>query len=59
MDEQTIKRLKEGEVPVTVSSLPNDVTGVTGMVLVNSGPEELWTALTDYDNLHRNLPKVL
>ncbi|NTV98996.1 MAG: cyclase, partial [Chlorobiaceae bacterium] len=42
-----------------VSSLPNDVTGVTGMVLVNSGPEELWTALTDYDNLHRNLPKVL
>jgi hypothetical protein len=59
MDEQTLKRLSEGEIQVSASSLPGDVTGVTGMVLVDSGPEELWKVLTDYDNLHRNLPKVL
>ncbi|NTU96859.1 MAG: cyclase [Chlorobiaceae bacterium] len=59
MDEHAIKRLSEGEVQVTVQSLPGDIIGVTGMVLINSEPEHVWTALTDYDNLHRNLPKVV
>lgn len=54
-----MKRLSEGDIPVTVSALPDDVICVTGMVLIHSGPEKVWTALTDYDNLHRNLPKVI
>ncbi len=59
MDEHTLKRLSTGEIPITFSSLPDDVISVTAMILVDAGPEELWTSLTDYDNLQHNLPKVL
>lgn len=59
MDEHTKKQLSEGDVPITVSSLEGEVIGVTAMVLIDAEPVSVWTSLTDYDNLHRNLPKVL
>ncbi len=59
MDKETIKRLQQGDTPITLSFLPDDVIGVSGMILINASSEKVWEAITDYDNLSRNLPKVL
>ncbi|NTW83504.1 MAG: cyclase [Chlorobiaceae bacterium] len=59
MDKEIKKRLQQGEAPITLSFLPDDVIGVSGMIHINASPEKVWTAITDYDNLSSNLPKVI
>ena len=58
MNETTRKRLEEGDTVISLAFLPDDVIGVCGQILVNATPEKVWAALTDYDSLSENLPKV-
>jgi carbon monoxide dehydrogenase subunit G len=54
-----ISRLRHGEILIDLSFLPDDIIGVNGKIFIAAPPEEVWKALTDYDNLSRTLPKVL
>ncbi|MEI6846786.1 MAG: SRPBCC family protein [Chlorobiaceae bacterium] len=54
-----IARLEKGEVLVDLAFLPDDVVGVAAKILVDAAPDEVWKALTDYNNLSKTLPKVL
>ncbi|ABB23432.1 SRPBCC family protein [Pelodictyon luteolum] len=51
--------LRAGEATVQLRFLENDILGVSGAILVNAPPALLWHALTEYDNLHNTLPKVV
>ncbi|ASQ90038.1 cyclase [Prosthecochloris sp. GSB1] len=52
-------RLLRGETLVNLFFLDDDVTGVSGEIFISAPPENVWRAVTNYDNLHRTLPKVL
>ncbi|NTW55992.1 MAG: cyclase [Chlorobiaceae bacterium] len=52
-------RLVGGEVIVALSSLDDGVTGVTGHIYVAAPPQEVWQAITDYDNHKNFVPNVL
>ncbi|WP_076791421.1 SRPBCC family protein [Chlorobium sp. KB01] len=61
MEQQSreISRLKEGEPIVELAFLPHDIVKVDGKILIAAPAEHVWKALTDYDNLHNTLPKVI
>ncbi len=59
MNETVLRRLLEGEAVISLAFLPDDVIGVSGQIFINATPENVWRALTDYDNLSKNLPKVV
>ncbi|NTV01232.1 MAG: cyclase [Chlorobiaceae bacterium] len=54
-----VSKLLNGEVVVNTSALDDGVTGVTAQVYIDASPEQIWRALTDYDNQKHFLPKVV
>ncbi len=52
-------KLLNGEVIVALSSLGDGVTGVTGHIYIAAPPQEVWQAITDYDNHKNFVPNVL
>jgi len=59
MNETAIKQLLEGEILIDLEFLPDDVVGVSGNIYINATHDKVWATLTDYDNLSKNLPKVI
>jgi hypothetical protein len=53
------RRLVQGDILIDLAFLADDIIGVRGSVFIDAPPEAVWRALTDYDNLHRTLPKVM
>jgi ribosome-associated toxin RatA of RatAB toxin-antitoxin module len=52
-------KLLGGEVLVSLSSLREGVTGVTGHIYIAAPPLQVWNAITDYDNHKNFVPNVL
>ncbi|MCF8383747.1 MAG: SRPBCC family protein [Chlorobium sp.] len=52
-------RLVHGDTPIDLAFLADDIIGVRASIYIEAAPEAVWAALTDYDNLHRTLPKVI
>ncbi|KZK75115.1 MAG: cyclase [Pelodictyon luteolum] len=52
-------KLRGEDATVELRFLEHDILGVSGSILVNTPPAALWQALTEYDNLHNTLPKVV
>ncbi|ACD89597.1 MAG: cyclase [Chlorobium limicola] len=52
-------RLVKGDILIDLAFLQDDIIGVASRIFVAASSEAIWTALTDYDNLHRTLPKVV
>jgi carbon monoxide dehydrogenase subunit G len=52
-------KLIGGEVIVSLSNLQEGVTGVTGHIYIAAPPQQVWEAITDYDNHKNFVPNVL
>lgn len=50
-----IKRLVE----ITLSKMPDGVTGIKSIVYINATPVTVWKVLTDYNNLKRYIPRMV
>lgn len=60
-EEQAEERTKllGGESIVRTIDLDNGITRVTGKILIDAPPEDVWTVITDYNNHQNFIPKVL
>ncbi|TLU83109.1 MAG: cyclase [Chlorobium sp.] len=52
-------KLLGGDVIVSLASLDEGVTGVTGYIYIAAPPEKVWEVITDYDNHKNFVPNVL
>lgn len=52
-------RLLQGELLMEIEWPGNDVIRAQGSIFVKAPPEVVWQMLTDYDNLHHTMPKVV
>lgn len=48
-----------GEIPVSVSEKPDNVTAVVGHVLVEAPRKTVWETLADYERIPDYVPKIL
>ena len=53
------RRLLKGEVLIDLFCLDNEVTGVSGEIFIAAPAAAVWSSLTNYDNLHKTLPKII
>lgn len=56
---ESVNGLHRGAVRVELDYLEGDVVSASGAILIEAPPDRVWQAITDYDNLHRTLPKVV
>ncbi len=53
------EKLLNGDVIIALADLEDKIVGVTGTIFIGCQPQDVWSVLTDYDNLHRFIPKML
>jgi ribosome-associated toxin RatA of RatAB toxin-antitoxin module len=46
-------------IEITLSELPDGVTGMKSIVFINATPHTVWKVLTDYNNLKRYIPRMV
>ncbi|NTW54041.1 MAG: hypothetical protein HGB15_04635 [Chlorobaculum sp.] len=52
-------RVMQGEIIIDLDWLPDGVIGASGSVFIEAEPPVVWRMLTDYDHLHKTMPKVV
>jgi ribosome-associated toxin RatA of RatAB toxin-antitoxin module len=52
-------KLLNGEIIVSLSSLPDGVTGVKGTIYIAASPKKVWEVINDYDNHKNFVPNVI
>ncbi len=51
-------KLLNGEIIVTISDLPDGVTGVRGDIYIAAPPKKVWEVITDYNNHKKFVPNI-
>lgn len=47
------------EIEITLSKMPDGVTGIKSTIFINAIPIQVWKVLTDYNNLKRYIPRMV
>jgi hypothetical protein len=55
---QQTEELNQG-ITVQTVGLEDGVTAVTGKVVINASPKNVWSVITDYDNQKNFVPKLI